>query len=424
MLTFYLTTLGIVPLFVSRAFLPVFATALVARLGGEWGWLAQRAGFELLADLPPWLRGDAALALLGVLALVEVARAHVPELRELLPRSEARLKGIGAFFLCFLLVEGDPRDLLAHLLENGLSTDYAWGRSFAYTWSFGIGWLVYLGARLRSAIYAALIEADEDDSVGLQRLLAWAEDGVGFFGVLFAVLLPAVACGVAGLTLLGLGVLRRGLEARERRSRAPCSHCGAPSHLCALACASCREALPAPRQVGVLGTARSQPVEDPEAHAQRLLARHRCASCAERLTQRRADQRCPACGTPAFADVSALEAYLSSLRERLPRTLGVAAALGLVPVLGLVPGIVYYRINLIAGMRYYVPRSRALVSRWLVRGLNLVLLCLQPVPLLGALSLPIMCSTHYAVHRAALRGQRGRLPDAPVAWARPALDID
>lgn len=405
MTAFYLTSLGIVPLFVSRAFLPLFASAAIARFGPGWSWAADAAGVELLADLPAWSTSDAALLILAVMAALEGLMARVPELRQAMIYSDTQLKGIAAFLVCFFLVEGDPRDLLGHLRQEGLSTDYAWGQSFAYTWSFAIGWTVWFGARMRRGVYAVLGDADADDSLGLHKLLAWGEDAVGFFGVFFAVFLPLVACALAALTLASLFVLRRMLEARERRSRAGCPACGSENHLCALECASCRRALPAPRRAGLLGTARADAVGDVDLHRLRLIANKRCRSCAERLVERRADQSCPACGTAVFEDAEAFEAYLASVRARLPRTLGIVGALGLVPVLGLVPGIVYYRVGLIAGLRHYVPRSLAMLSRTGVRILSVVLLCLQPVPVLGALTLPLMCGANYAVYGAALRRQ-------------------
>jgi hypothetical protein len=109
-----------------------------------------------------------------------------------------------------------------------------------------------------------------------------------------------------------------------------------------------------------------------------------------------------------FADNASLEGYLQTLRASLPKTLMVLFLLGFVPVLGLVPGILYYRLSLISSLRCYLPRTANFFSRWVVRLVNLLLICLQWIPLLGAVTLPLMCLTNFTVYQAALRRQGRR----------------
>ena len=107
-----------------------------------------------------------------------------------------------------------------------------------------------------------------------------------------------------------------------------------------------------------------------------------------------------------------LERYLELLRGRLPKTLLVTLALGAVPVLGVVPGVIYYRLNLVAGLRGYIPPLRGCATRWLVSLIHLALV-LQPIPLVGALVLPILCWSTYAIYLRSLRGSAAEL--APAA---------
>jgi hypothetical protein len=417
-LAFYLTSLGVVPVFAFRAFLPLLATALVARFGPEFAPFAGMAGVTLVADLPAWIRDDTTILILAGMSLLEIVLTKVPEARELLRYTDTQLKAIAAFLACFYLVEGDPSELLDHLRKEGLSTDFARGQSFAYAWSFAIGSAVWLTATLRRAVYSLLSELDEEDALGLQRLLSWMEDGIGFFGVLLAIYVPILALALAGLTILGLWGVRRWLEAREARQMTVCPACGQPRHLCALQCAYCNEAVSDPREVGLLGVARVGAVVDAGEHRLRLLANKRCPDCAERLPRRRLEQRCIACERPAFATEREFDRYLRSLSARLPRTLGVCFCLGLIPLLGLVPGILYYRLTLVSGLRHYLPTATNLLTRWFVRIVNLVLIVLQPVPLLGALTLPAMCLVNYSVYRRVIERQRRDL--LPVGAARVA----
>ena len=102
------------------------------------------------------------------------------------------------------------------------------------------------------------------------------------------------------------------------------------------------------------------------------------------------------------------------MREKLPRTLLISAAFGVIPVIGLIPGVIYYRLSLIASLRYYVPRSASMLSRWFARIVTFLMICLQPVPGVGAVTLPLMCLVNYWVYSATLRRQSGRLGTNPV----------
>lgn len=54
-------------------------------------------------------------------------------------------------------------------------------------------------------------------------------------------------------------------------------------------------------------------------------------------------------------------------------------------------------------------------ARWLARAVSLLLICLQPVPLLGAFSLPLMGLANFLVYRGLLRRQgRAILVRAPA----------
>ncbi len=81
--------------------------------------------------------------------------------------------------------------------------------------------------------------------------------------------------------------------------------------------------------------------------------------------------------------------------------LGVSLLFSLVPVVGLIPGVIYYRLALVAPFRRYIPRGRTLLLRWGIWLLFLVLVLLQWVPLLGGLVVPTMALVSYKVYRTA-----------------------
>ena len=103
-----------------------------------------------------------------------------------------------------------------------------------------------------------------------------------------------------------------------------------------------------------------------------------------------------------FASPQAFDAYLDALAGRLPRTLLICLGLSSIPVLGVVPGVVYYRLSVVSGLRGYIPPLRGCMTRVTVRIINWGIIALQPIPILGALVVPIMCLASYWIYRRAL----------------------
>ena len=239
-LTYFLTTLGLIPYITSRAFLPLFASALIARYGPQWRPLADLTGVQLLDAVPGWAVSDAALTTLGILALVEVAANKSSRLRELLSFTDTQVKGIAAFVFCLALA-GPLDPSLGPILGTTLPVvqSSALGLSVAVLWALMVGSGTWFLAGLRKGIYHFLMEVDGDDELGLQKLLSWMEDGFGFLGALFVVLLPALALAVTGLTLLALYLLQKYLERQEEKRKVPCGDCGTPNPLCGPFCARC-----------------------------------------------------------------------------------------------------------------------------------------------------------------------------------------
>lgn len=417
MLTYYLTSLGLIPYFTSRAFVPLFSAAMISRFGPAFSFLGDRLGVQLLASMPPWATSDAALVVLGLLAAFEVLSAKMPEVREILTLTDTQIKAVAAFLFCFALVRGNPADLIHHLQQSGGTTEFASGNSFAYLWSFVIGSVVWFAAAARNLFFSFLIELDPDDDIGLQGALSWLEDAIGFFGVLFAVVFPVLALVLVGLTLAALWLVKRLIRRHEERAKIPCPECSTPNAPCGPRCPSCQHHREQVAAVGILGTVKATPAPDLPNHRLALLAHKRCAFCGDRLSGRRLNQTCPSCNSEAFESAQALENYLQHLRTTLPKTLIVLACLSFVPLFGLIPGIIYYRLSLISSLRCYVPRSTGILARWAVRLINILLIALQPIPILGTFTLPLMCLANFAIYQSLLRRQ------ARAVWEKPPVPV-
>jgi hypothetical protein len=167
----------------------------------------------------------------------------------------------------------------------------------------------------------------------------------------------------------------------------------------------CKHPQAAPRAVGVFGQPLARPAEDRATQRWQLLGRKRCPACAARLKQRAVQQSCPACGTVSFATRRDFEDYADAIDQRLPKTLLICALFSAIPVVGVIPGVIYYRLNLVTAFRGYLPPVTGCLTRFYVRVLHWGLLLLQPIPLLGALILPLMCWSTHLLYRRALRNE-------------------
>ena len=102
-------------------------------------------------------------------------------------------------------------------------------------------------------------------------------------------------------------------------------------------------------------------------------------------------------------DPSFARAYIASIDRRVPPVCLVCFVLGLIPVLGVIPGVICYRLAIVAPFRRYIPPGRGFVLRWGVRLAVLVLVAFQWVPVAGSLAIPVMALINYGAYRSAYR---------------------
>ena len=402
----YALTLGTVPFFASRLFLTSFLLALFARLAQD-GHLAflEKLGpldVDLLFDLPEWMTHPTTLYVLAALAVLESLKEKSGGIRSFFEMIDAPAKGFGS------AVVNSGVTVKAGLGAAGTAGLYTAGLGPEALWAVVPAGLVWALASMRQRVFELFDELDPEDDLGVQSLLSWAEDGWVAVGVLMLVIFPAIALVIAGLTALALVVVNWRLKVREESLKIPCPSCNATNHPSAPRCASCERDLPNVRKIGFWGQPKQERVDDPGLHRLRLLAKKRCPECATPLPERSVRQTCAGCQTQVFESERVAEVYVERLNRRLPRTLLIATLMSAVPFLGIVPGIIYYRLSLLAGLRDYIPRGRNMLVRWFLRIVSLMLLAFQWLPLFGALSLPAMCLLNFQVYRNTFRGECDR----------------
>lgn len=390
--TYLVHTLVLTPFFASRAFLATFLVALFARLGPSLDVL-DSATQQMLQATPPWMTHGATLTVLGGLAALEFAATKNQDARAALNEVDALLKAALSFGVSVALIDSATVEPLQPVLSSVFP---------ALLWAVVPASLVFVMARIRGNALRAVAELDADDALGVQGLLAWGEDCWVLSGFALVVLLPFLAVSLFLLTLLLLFLLHRFVRWMEGHNREACPDCSAAVHPAAPYCGHCGRERPVPLAVGVFGEARRKPAEDLEIHRINLLSARRCPVCAERLAKARPSQECGTCSHRSFASQQELDDYLAVLDQGLPQTMLICLGLGAIPLFGIVPGVIWYRLSLVSAVSRYVPRTLGCLTRVGLNVFNLVMIVFQPVPILGSLTLPIMCFVNYKVYRVAL----------------------
>ncbi|MEM9596596.1 MAG: hypothetical protein AAGD06_20175 [Acidobacteriota bacterium] len=392
------------PLFSIRPFIAAFCVTGMARLQSEGYFVFLQEGalrLDLSVRMPEWLYSDLALWILALLALAEMLADKNPDIRLML----ADL-GPAAKALLHYLSQNAVFALSGGVAIAALHMRHAGFGELLWTALPAAG--VWLMATWRRDILGFLSELDEDDDLGLRSVISWAEDGAVAAGTLVAIFLPALALTVAGLTAAGLWLAQFIIHRREARQRVPCPQCGERILPTATVCHACRTPVAAPVAAGLFGQPTDRPVQDLHQHRLHLLSKKRCFVCASRLRHKRLHQTCDTCGTEMLPSRAWADHYLAYVDAKLGHTLMVCAGLSLIPIFGLIPGIVYYRLSLVSSLRTYLPATTGCLTRWVIRAANLLLLALQWIPILGALTLPAMCYLNYRVYRSALEGHYRR----------------
>ncbi|GAB4191801.1 MAG: hypothetical protein Kow00105_05880 [Phycisphaeraceae bacterium] len=386
---------GSVGPFASRAFMPAFVTALALRFAPEYApWFPDdMAGIAQQA--PSWFTSDLSLIAFGLLALLELAATKNPDLRAMWSEVESYAKSAVAVVTYLGIASTQDVGFVERATQQAGFADVLP--------ALVIGAGVFRLSQLKTEAFRPLSDADEDDDLGIQGLMSWAEDIWAGFGPILLLLFPLVMLALIALVAVVLLWIQRRAIAIEEQSKIPCTQCGESIYRSALRCPSCGHDNPEPCDVSLFGRSLERPAPDAETHAMRLVERKRCPVCATRLEKRSVSQTCSGCGHALFADPAFAQRYLARSEARLPMVLLISALFSAVPVVGLIPGVIYYRLTLISPLRRYIPRGKSILLRWVVRIVLFFLILFQWVPAAGALVVPAMALINYGVYRSAFR---------------------
>lgn len=384
----YLT--GASGFFTSRAFIPAFCTAVFLRYGDQIPYLGEVEFIKASGAEPTWFTNNYTIAALGILSLMEIGATKVPEVQEMLDSVHKYMKtGLAAGAAMGVLSSRDVGFIEQTISQAGL---------FDTVVSGIMAVAVYFLSSLRSGFMELLAMSDPDDEVGIRTLISWFEDLWASFGLFLLLIYPVIILTILAIILGLLWVARKYAEHKEESSKIACSNCNELIYACATACQSCGTEVQNPKDVGFFGQTVDRPAQPGLEHTLRLVSKRRCSKCATRITERGLPQECPTCHTNILGDPDTQNAYMTKVRNRLPKVLGITFLMSLVPVIGIIPGVIYYRLQLIAPFRAYIPAGKGFLLKWLVRILFLVLISLQLVPGLGGFMVPLMAIISYAIY--------------------------
>jgi len=105
----------------------------------------------------------------------------------------------------------------------------------------------------------------------------------------------------------------------------------------------------------------------------------------------------------ALGNPDHLESYLDRVQVELPRLMMLLLVIGLVPFLGLVLGLAFYSYSPVAALAKKVKRADLGSLGWILPVISLGLIGAQPLPVLGPLSVPLLCAAHHGAYDAVLR---------------------
>ena len=381
--------------FSSRAFLPMFITAVSLRYGDKIPYIKGSDFIQSISHEPTWFTNNWTIVALAILAGLEIAADKMPEARLALDKTLQYAK-TGAAGLAYMGVVSSS-DLA--FIDNSLQQA---GFGDLIITGF-VSFVVYVISGWRNAIVGILVEADEDDDLGIQRLISWFEDLWASLGIIMVLLFPIVMLLACALIAVIFALLAGWAKRRDEKSKIECPTCRHKIYQSALQCPQCKTENEGPKKLGILAAPIDKPVEDRQVHAFECVEKKRCPVCSTRFPKKAVEQTCRACGHELFIDKEFAHQYLARIRSRLPLTLGVTFLLSLVPVIGLIPGIIYYRYKLAGPFRRYLPLHKNLILKILIQLIIIALIAAQWVPGLGGFAVPLMALITYAMYAGSYR---------------------
>lgn len=384
-INFFLSTVGVVPSTSTKPAVTLFILSLFVT-------------FSSLVE-PFWLSGFIPITVFGLIVLVDIAVSIEEGSIDFIQPAMPIIKAVLTMLIVFSMFSPELSTIVE--VVNGEPTPW-WVLALRWVWTGIIGILTWYSSVYRNVFQLFLFDTDDGNDIGLLSFHSWIETLFAGVNTIFFLFVPVLSIILFVVAIICLWGVKAYFESQEEKKRVICHACGVSHYGSALVCPSCGSKHKTPLHVGLLGQTSTTYAKDRETHRWNLIAVKRCPQCATKLDGRNVDQTCKVCNEVVLGNPEALKEYIHHYESNLLPTLLVCTAVGLIPFAGVVAGVIYYRLTLISPLRRYVPKAHGCFARWGLRLFNIILISFQPIPVLGALIMPVMCYTNYQIYRSLL----------------------
>jgi hypothetical protein len=381
--------------FTSRTFLPALITALVIKYPDLVFMLdsAPITGDEL------WLVKDEVILGLAFLSFFEELAIRNPEFARFIEEIDSFIK-----FAALLAVNNAMVDPM--VLEAVFKIDEPSMLASTVT-GVAVSTPIFFLTRMRKSFLGYVRDLDEDNDLGLITLANWMENGWVFFGVFFLIVFPIFSFFMILIVLGIIFLIEQYLKKKEEQSKIECSNCKELILPSAANCFSCGTANDRARNVGLLGFPKDSDVRGIDAHKYQLMAAKRCPNCATRKVDRNFDSKCETCNKlPKDLGVDA-KIYNETIEGRLKDVLIASLIFGLFPIIGIIATIIYSKFKLAKPYKQFTGFGKRFFVKLVTLFGIIVLIIIQPIPIVGAITCPIIALMYYYAWKAGFEEQYG-----------------
>ncbi len=377
------STIGTIPLFSVRTFLPAFLTALFLKYPNIFPGIDEGA---TQIETSSFLANYWLLILLGVLSILEFVGDKITDVRLIMKEAEIYMRPAS-----YLVVELGLLDQSASEVINQVH----WA-SFNPMWLLVIfGTLcVYTLASIRKEFIEFLQDVDEDDNLFIGQFISWIEDSLVLFGFLLLIWAGITMTIIYGIIVITLIYWKKHNERKIEKQKSSCENCGEKILPFSINCFKCGKQQNKIFDIGILGQKKETLVFDVKDHQFNLLSHRRCSSCANKFESNSTQQVCKCCSKKLFSK-SASEYFIKQLDKKFYKILFYSFLLGFIPVVGFIISAVMANIYLFSPYRKYISQKDNFLTKIFIRIVGLIFFIFGIA--FGFLAAPAYCFMRYYI---------------------------
>lgn len=377
-----IATLGSIPLFAMRTFLPAFLTGI---------FLTYPNLFPGMEDVPPiadgsYLTRSWVLVVLGILSILEIIGDKVPEIRTGIKDIEVYLKPASLLLVGLGLVNNSTAQILHEVQWAGF--DPMWIL-------FGFAMLaVYWLATIRRDFITFLEDIDEDDNMFIGRFTSWMEDSLVLFGFFLLVWAGILMVAVYASAIALFVYIRKRYDKKLEEQKIECAHCGERNLPFAVKCYSCKKPQARVHAIGFFGQKKEALISNIQEHQLKLISNRKCPDCGNKLRSNKVFQNCDHCKTELFQSPT-LKDFTKSIDKKFYKIAGLSFLLGFIPVAGFVISAILANIYLFSPYRRYIPKGKSFMTKLFVKFLTFMFFLFGIA--FGFIAAPAYCIMRYYI---------------------------